>query len=129
MSPAAQINMNIPRVLGHHNRPMDMYNRERAVTSGQPWLERQAAKWVQFAAQLKQTTAKRESALAKIPIKRLLVHARKMKSYDAHHSTTIEGYRITQEEADALLRGETYQGRAPADIAARMAIVGYGRAF
>jgi len=100
-----------------------------AITSGQPWLERQAAKWVQLAAELKQIAARREAALAKIPAKSLLVHARKMKSYDAYHSTTIEGYRITQEEADALLRGESYQGRTPADIAARMAIMGYGRAF
>lgn len=100
-----------------------------AITSGQPWLERQAAKWVQFAAMLREISGKREAKLASTPTKRLLAHARKMKSYDAYHSTTIEGYRITQEEADALLRGETYQGRTPADIAARTAIVGYGRAF
>jgi hypothetical protein len=36
----------------------------------------------------------------------LRANAEKNKAYDAYHSTTMEGYRISREISDAIVRGE-----------------------
>ena len=74
------------------------------VDPGRPWLERQAAKWSLFAAELRRVAAKREGTLLRYLAPRLLAHARKMKSYDAYYSTTIEGYPGSQKGHLSLKR-------------------------
>lgn len=55
--------------------------------------------------------------------------ARSAKLEDTYHSTTIEGYRITQEEVRAVLEGVPYEGRSPEEITRLLALEGYSRAF
>jgi Fic family protein len=60
---------------------------------------------------------------------RLIEHAREAKAYDAYHSTTIEGYRITPEEVSAVLSNRIIETQDPEKVRARMAIAGYSLAF
>src|SRR5258708_40358873 len=57
--------------------------------------------------------------------------AEQVKAYGAYHSTTMEGYRISREISDAIVRGEPRpdgpQDREP--LQAAMAIQGYSVAF
>jgi Fic family protein len=59
----------------------------------------------------------------------LLERAREAKTYDAYHSTTIEGYRVTPEEVSAVLGNKPVAGHDPEQVRSRMAIAGYGQAF
>jgi Fic family protein len=61
----------------------------------------------------------------------LRASAEQVKAYDAYHSTTMEGYRISREISDAIVRGEPLPG-GPQDqetLQAAMAIQGYSVAF
>jgi hypothetical protein len=55
--------------------------------------------------------------------------ARAAKRDDIYHSTTIEGYRVTPAEVDAVLLGRPVQGRTPDEIQRLLALQGYARAF
>jgi Fic family protein len=58
-------------------------------------------------------------------------NAEQNKAYDAYHSTTMEGYRITREISDAIVRGEPLPG-GPQDqktLEAAMAVQGYTIAY
>jgi hypothetical protein len=62
------------------------------------------------------------------PLDVLLKHARERRSYDAYHSSSIEGYRLRLEEVSQLLGPESGEGSIE-DLASRVAVVGYARAF
>lgn len=94
-----------------------------------PWLDRQAVTFRRFVDQVLEEVAATEDALPRFQREVLLEHARAAKAYDAYHSTTMEGYRITPEEVSALLRGARVAGHDPEDVRARMAIAGYSAAF
>ncbi|MCL5291706.1 MAG: Fic family protein [Actinobacteria bacterium] len=78
--------------------------------------------------------SKRIKALKKRPLGKLLIQAREHKRYDTYHSTTLEGYRITPEDVEALLSGaipkdQEARGESVEKIKNRMAILGYSGAF
>jgi Fic family protein len=61
----------------------------------------------------------------------LRASAEQVKAHDAYHSTTMEGYRISREISDSIVRGETLPN-GPQDLEtlqAAMAIQGYSVAF
>ena len=62
---------------------------------------------------------------------RLIANARAAKSYDAYHSTTMEGYRISPEIVDAIIRGDPSPDgpKDEATLRAAMAVKGYSSAF
>ena len=62
---------------------------------------------------------------------RLRANAEQNKSYDAYHSTTMEGYRISREISDAIVRGEPVPGgpRDQKTLEAAMAVQGYSIAY
>ncbi len=93
------------------------------------WLERHSATYAHFREVLSKMTASLERKAPRSSITSLLERAQEAKSYDAYHSTTIEGYRITPEEVSAVLRNEPVGGHDPERVRSRMAIVGYGQAF
>ncbi len=93
------------------------------------WLERHAATYAHFRAILSTLTARSEQGAPRFSISDLLERAREAKTYDAYHSTTIEGYRIAPEEVSAVLRNEPIAGIDPEQVRSRMAIAGYGEAF
>ena len=55
--------------------------------------------------------------------------ARAAKRDDIYHSTTIEGYRVTPAEVDAVLLGRPVEGRTSDEIQRLLALQGYARAF
>lgn len=71
------------------------------------------------------------AALRRRPLPRLLAHARRVKAYDAYHNTTMEGYRISAELAEAIINGGPLpSGPQTLDqLRAVMAVQGYTRGF
>lgn len=94
-----------------------------------PWLDRHGSTLARMQRELKEALEERERELPRFPLEKLKEHARAAKSYDAYHSTTIEGYRISPEEVSAVLRDELVAGQDPEEVRSRMAITGYGAAF
>lgn len=65
-------------------------------------------------------------SLPRIGLTEVLDRARRGRQYDAYHSSTIEGYRVSPEEIAALVRGAPAPGTAsPEEIERRMALKGY----
>ncbi len=93
------------------------------------WLERHAATYAHHRETLGKLTADFERRAPRSSVPPLLDRARDAKTYDAYHSTTIEGYRISPEEVSAILRNQAVGGHDPEQVRSRMAIAGYGQAF
>src|SRR5665811_603362 len=70
-----------------------------------PWVIRQEEQIREFEAALEKGLKAKISRIKKRPLKELLAQAREHKEYDTYHSTTLEGYRITPEQVEALLSG------------------------
>lgn len=65
--------------------------------------------------------------LPTFPVRQLVATAAEAKAYDAYHSTTMEGYRISPEVVESILRGEP-RADGPPDaeaLKAAMAVQGY----
>ena len=71
------------------------------------------------------------TALPTFPTETLTAHALRAKAYDAYHSTTMEGYRITPETVDAIVAGDAHRDRplTAQDLEASMNVQGYSHAF
>jgi Fic family protein len=69
-----------------------------------------------------------DAAERRPPLEDLLKQARERRSHDAYHSSAIEGYRLRMEEVSQLLGPESGEGSID-DLASRVAVVGYARAF
>lgn len=73
--------------------------------------------------------------LERKPLDKIVAQAKEHKKYDTYHSTTLEGYRITPEEVEALLSGDipdekkSEGDRYFEEVKNRMAILGYSEAF
>jgi Fic family protein len=98
-------------------------------TAHQPWLDRQAATFARYVDRIAEQIGDIEPRLPRFAKRVLLDQARVAKAFDAYHSTTIEGYRITPAEVSAVLRGAPVMGHDPIEVRSRMAVVGYSRAF
>jgi Fic family protein len=98
-------------------------------TTYQPWLDRQTATFARFRDEIEQEIGEAAAALPRFGADALLAHARAAKAYDAYHSTTIEGYRISPEEVSAVIRNAWVGGHDPEEVRSRMAVAGYARAF
>jgi Fic family protein len=62
----------------------------------------------------------------------LIANATEAKAYDAYHSTTMEGYRITPEVVESIVRGDDVLSGGPRDadaLRSTMAVQGYSAAF
>jgi hypothetical protein len=98
-------------------------------TTRQPWLDRQAAVFARYADAVEREIGAAEAELPRFTIPELLRHAGEAKAYDAYHSTTIEGYRISPAEVSAVVSGAPVAGHDPESVRSRMAVAGYSRAF
>ncbi|HCG98565.1 MAG TPA: hypothetical protein DE036_01785 [Actinobacteria bacterium] len=100
-----------------------------------PWVIRQESQVKEFAESLQAHLTDRIDSLQKFSVDVLLAQAKEHKRYDTYHSTTLEGYRITPEEVDALLSGITPKDSAIQgdkyfeELKNRLAILGYSEAF
>jgi Fic family protein len=55
--------------------------------------------------------------------------AQDAKRDDVYHSTTIEGYRVTPDDMEAVFSGRPVQGTTPEEAERRFALLGYANAF
>lgn len=99
------------------------------ATAHQPWLDRQAATFARFREAIAGMVGDVEPRLPRFGRELLLRQAREAKAFDAYHSTTIEGYRITPAEVSAIISGAPVGGHDPVEVRSRMAVAGYSRAF
>ena len=108
---------------------------KKQVSLTPPWVIRQEQQLEEFERTLDKQLGPKIKQLTKHPLRELLAQAKEHKKYDTYHSTTLEGYRITPEEVDALLSGivpkerETGGPEHLENIKNRMAILGYSGAF
>jgi len=100
-----------------------------------PWVIRQERQIQEFEETLGKHLATKISKIKTQSLAKLVSEAREHKRYDTYHSTTLEGYRITPEEVDALLsdfvpKDKKKEGvKYLEEIKNRMAILGYSEAF
>lgn len=98
---------------------------------GSPWLDAQAMRFERQASEVRHLVGKAAAEVRKFGWSRLRADAERNKTYDAYHSTTMEGYRISREISDAIVRGEPVPG-GPQDqktLEAAMAVQGYAIAY
>ncbi len=99
--------------------------------SSTPWLDEQAMRLERQGAEVASLVGKRAAGLPAFPRARLLAQAQEAKAYDAYHSTTMEGYRISPEVVEAIIHRQPLLG-GPQDeeaLRAAMAVQGYSIAF
>jgi hypothetical protein len=74
--------------------------------------------------------AKKVGAPPAVSRRQLIAHARRAKTYDAYHNTTLEGYRIPRDKSDAVVAGGPLPDAATEnERRAIMAVQGYSHAF
>lgn len=99
--------------------------------SGSPWSDEQAMRLARQEKEIRDLVGAQAKTLPTFPWRALRASAEQLKAYDAYHSTTMEGYRISRETSDAIVRGESLPN-GPQDretLQAAMAIQGYSIAF
>lgn len=109
--------------------PEALQNASRGM--GSPWLDAQAMRLARGETESQHTIGKVASELRRFNWTQLRAQAEENKAYDAYHSTTMEGYRISREVSDAIVRGEPLSG-GPQDqktLEAAMAVQGYTIAY
>lgn len=105
--------------------------REIPRATGSPWLDEQTLRLARFEQEIDAEIRARARALPTFPWRTLRDVAMQAKAEDAYHSTTMEGYRISREHSDAIIRGEPLPDGPPdrQTLEAAMAIQGYSVAF
>jgi len=99
--------------------------------TGSPWLDEQTLRLTRQAQEIDRLIGTQAAKLPVFVWRVLRANAELVKAHDAYHSTTMEGYRISREISDAIVRGEPLP-RGPHDRAtleAAMAIQGFSLAF
>ncbi len=100
-----------------------------AKTTRQPWLDRLRVAVRDSAEQIAGVLGEFDIPEPSDRLSDLLGGARSAKAYDAYHSSSIEGYRISLREVDLLLGGQASGASEIEDVRSRLAILGYGVAF
>jgi Fic family protein len=98
---------------------------------GSPWMDAQRMRLTRQETEVRKLIGQNAAKLTPFPWRTLRAHAQQAKAHDAYHSTTMEGYRISPEVAEAIVRGEPYPD-GPHDakaLEAAMAVKGYSMAF
>jgi hypothetical protein len=94
-------------------------------------LDEQAMRLARQETEIRDLVGAQAKTLPTFPWRALRMSAEQVKAYDAYHSTTMEGYRISREISDSIVRGEPLPN-GPRDretLQAAMAIQGYSIAF
>lgn len=99
--------------------------------SGLPWLDEQLMRLERQRAEVSETLGSHLKSLPKFSSKVLTASAIESKAYDAYHSTTMEGYKISPDVVDAIVRGESLLDgpQDEATLRSAMAVQGYSIAF
>ena len=101
----------------------------RTETTRQPWLDRLRVAIRASREQVEEVLKEGDVSPSSGRLGELLAGARKTRAYDAYHSSSIEGYRLSLEEVSGLLGGGRPSDADIADVRSKLAIIGYGIAF
>lgn len=96
--------------------------------AGSPYVGRFIAQVSGYAGDLRRAKIGAATS-ARLTREEVVAAARTAKRDDVYHSTTIEGYRVTPAEVDAVLSGKPAAGRTPDEVERILALQGYARAF
>ena len=109
--------------------PEVLQNAQRGA--GSPWLDAQAMRLARGEMEAHPIVGKVASELRRFNWTQLRAQAEENKAYDAYHSTTMEGYRISREVSDAIVRGDPFPDgpQDPKTLEAAMAVQGYTIAY
>lgn len=66
---------------------------------------------------------------SKFTKEQVVMALRQAEAYDAHHSSSIEGYRVSLDDVSVLLGGGAAGDRDIEDVRSKLAVMGYGIAF
>jgi hypothetical protein len=101
------------------------------VGRGSAWTDAQVARLTRQVATVDALLAATWKNPPSFSRRALVAHAKAAKAYDAYHSTTMEGYRISRAVSDAIVAGRPLLGgpQSAEDLRAAMAIKGYAYAF
>lgn len=99
--------------------------------SSSPWLDAQAMRLARQESEVHRIVGRTAARLPRFNWATLRANAEENKAYDAYHSTTMEGYRISREISDAIVRGEPLPGgpHHRQTLEAAMAVQGYTIAY
>lgn len=99
--------------------------------TGTPWTDEQQMRLARENTEIASTLLPYLDGLPKLTPRQLLAHAQQAKAYDAYHSTTLEGYRISKDLSDAIVAGQPLADgpRDEETLRAAMAVQGYSHAF
>ncbi|MGQ0524028.1 MAG: Fic family protein [Betaproteobacteria bacterium] len=94
-----------------------------------PWLDEQRMRLARQELEIRQVIGTTE--LSRFPLQRLVANAFESKAYDAYHSTTMEGYRISRDVVDAIVEGKPLPNgpKDQTELEASLAVQGYAIAF
>ncbi|MGH2821951.1 MAG: Fic family protein, partial [Thermoleophilaceae bacterium] len=92
------------------------------------YVDRFVAQLTEYARDLKKAKIGNR-ARNPLPRAEIIARAQSAKRDDIYHSTTIEGYRVTPADVEAVLSGKPVAGRTPDEVERLMALKGYARAF
>ena len=98
-------------------------------TTRRPWLDRLNIQLRSFRDQIVEEVSGLDLPTPPLTTSGLIELARRAKTYDVYHSTSIEGYRIRFEDVSLLLGGSPQGALGEEEIRNRMAVVGYSHAF
>jgi hypothetical protein len=100
-----------------------------ARTSHRPWLDRLRIAIRRSRDAAAKVIEERGSPEPDADLAGLLQRAAQAKAYDAYHSSSIEGYRLSLDDVSVLLGGGAGGGRDIEDVRSKLAVMGYGIAF
>jgi Fic family protein len=104
---------------------------EQPPGTGSPWVDAQAMRLTRQSQEIATHLGGRIASLPRFRIERLVANATESKAYDAYHSTTLEGYRITPDVVEAIVQGSPLPDGPQSEESLRsaMAVQGYSGAF
>ena len=100
-----------------------------AGTTRQPWLDRLRVAIRRSRDAVAEVVEEMGHPAPDTNLAGLLERAARAKAYDAYHSSSIEGYRLSLDDVAVLLAGGTDGGRDIEDVRSKLAVIGYGIAF
>lgn len=100
-----------------------------ADTSHQPWLDRLRVAIRRSRDTVAQVIDETGHPAPGGDLAGLLDGAARAKAYDAYHSSSIEGYRLSLNDVSILLRGGGGGDHDIEDVRSKLAVIGYGNAF
>ena len=101
----------------------------QAETARQPWLDHLRVAIRRSREEILGVLEEAEISMPTRSLEDRLRDAREAKAYDAYHSSSIEGYRLSLEEVSLLLGAGGTGERGVEDVRSKLAIIGYGIAF